>query len=131
MQLTDVLKGGLKMTLDEAIKCAEKLAKEFKLDIEISITKYAKENLSRLADENEQLASWLRELKERREDALQTTKRGKWISKVNMDYVDKNKIEHHHGMCSECELIYDFVDLAKWFDFCPKCGADMRETIKG
>ena len=115
------------MALDEAIKCTEKLAKEFKLDVEISITKYAKENLNRLADEYEQLDSWLKELKERREDALQTTKCGKWISKADMDYVDKNKVEHYHRMCSECKLIYDFVDLAKWFNFCPRCGADMRD----
>ena len=65
---------------------------------------------------------------------VQPVKRGHWIvNEAAMDYVDKNGVEHHHGMCSECKLIYDFVDLAKWFNFCPECGADMREhkAIKG
>lgn len=117
------------MTIEEAIKHCEEVAWELDkkaMCVEEAYQTAEQQNCEQCAAEHRQLAAWLEELKERREDALQTTKRGKWISKVNMEYVDKNKIEHHHGMCSECELIYDFVDLAKWFRFCPNCGADMR-----
>lgn len=79
------------MTIDEAIKCTEKLAKEFKLDAKISITIYAKENLNRLADEYEQLAEWLTELKGLREENKVLTsecdrlikEKGELLSKVS------------------------------------------------
>lgn len=112
------------MTLDEAIKCTEKLAKEFKLDAEISITKYAKENLNRLADEYEQLDSWFKELKERREDALQTTKCGRWENEHLEDDV-------WWADCTNCknETHSNFGRVSS-YAFCPNCGARMDGDIE-
>ena len=57
----------------------------------------------------------------------QLQKHSKWVINKSFDYVDKNGIEHNHGICPKCQLVYDFGDLAKWFNFCPCCGENMRQ----
>ena len=33
-----------------------------------------------------------------------------------------------HVTCSNCFKIYDWDSEAQYFNYCPKCGADMRES---
>ena len=46
---------------------------------------------------------------------FETVRRGEWIPTTNDEYV----------MCSNCGDYRDIYTQA-WWNFCPKCGADMR-----
>lgn len=56
-------------------------------------------------------------------------KRGKWIHREDMDYLDKNKVIHNHFMCQNCGFVHDFIDgHTAQYKYCPSCGEDMREV---
>ena len=53
---------------------------------------------------------------------------GEWISREDMDYVDKNKVVHNHFQCNKCGFIHDFIDgHTSQYNFCPNCGTKMEE----
>lgn len=53
-------------------------------------------------------------------------RRGKWVSREDMNYLDENKVTHNHFMCDRCGLIHDFIDgHTAQYNFCPNCGARM------
>ena len=57
----------------------------------------------------------------------QERKIGRWIHREDMDFLDKNNVEHIHFMCSECGLIHDFLDgHISQYNYCPQCGARME-----
>lgn len=65
------------MTIDEAIKHCEEIAKSQDMCAEISVSKHAKERINNCAAEHRQLAEWLKDLKmyqQRYLDALQLLK---------------------------------------------------------
>lgn len=54
---------------------------------------------------------------------------GKWVSREDMDYLDENKVVHHHFMCQDCGFIHDFVDgHTTQYKHCPSCGVKMVES---
>ena len=114
------------MTLDEAIKHCKEKAKELRTEAEqlrdigevISSPKQpynepVKDCLE-CANEHEQLAEWLEELKELRKLKEEQRPQGKWLH----PYVTNIACE-----CSNCNLQMPITD---YFNFCPKCGADMK-----
>lgn len=108
------------MILDEAIKHYEEKAKELKEKAESNIIEITKEGVIRVydgkeyvdciecAEEHEQLAEWLKELK-----ALKERQQGEWVK----DY--KGQV---NSFCSKCDY-----EVGKKTKFCPNCGADMRK----
>ena len=59
-------------------------------------------------------------------------RRGRWNrNEAALDYVEPDGAEHHHGICSECGLIYDFGERKHWYNFCPNCGAKMDLPVNG
>jgi uncharacterized paraquat-inducible protein A len=45
-----------------------------------------------------------------------------------MDYLDENKVVHHHFMCQNCGFIHDFIDgHTAQYKYCPSCGLKMGE----
>ena len=94
------------MTIDEAIKHAEEVASRL-FDDRVHCIK--------CAEEHQQLAEWLKELKQLRE---QESKVGHWI--VHRGYnTDGFGIEYSSSKCND------------WNDeksrYCPNCGAKMEE----
>ena len=67
-----------------------------------------------------------------RQPTIEPGKHGRWNrNEAALDYVEPDGAEHHHGICSECGLIYDFGERKHWYNFCPNCGADMAEPVNG
>ena len=104
------------MTLEEAIKhCeekanennakAKKIAREKKPFLEYASCKQC-------AEEHEQLAEWLKELKTLREGRPQ----GQWIIDKSFD---------GWAECNKCH--YGLTIFEKAPNYCPNCGADMRK----
>ena len=90
------------ITLDEAIKHAEEVAND-------------PEQCFQCTEEHRKLAEWLKELKELRE---QKRPHGEW--KCNRDVLEL--------ICSVCGEALPFSDEYDYeTNFCPNCGADMRE----
>lgn len=59
--------------------------------------------------------------------ALQEQKTGKWIHREDMDFIDRNKVQHIHLMCENCGLIHDFFDgHTGQYKYCPHCGSRNR-----
>ena len=57
----------------------------------------------------------------------QEPRKGHWIHRENMDYLDKNKVIHNHFMCQDCGFIHDFIDgHTAQYKYCPNCGAKME-----
>ena len=114
------------MTIDEAIEIYEKRAKS----IERSFSRGAwadgghKTSLMEVAADHRQLAEWLTELKEHRAADVQPIRRGHWI-----------EVSPKHSQCSCCEVtcLIAVYPISAHANFCPNCGADMREpeAIKG
>lgn len=93
------------MEIDEAIKHAEQVAELNEAEC------------FECAEEHRQLAKWLKELKALRE---QKRPRGEWIEDLaSFGYVDLE--------CSVCGCLCECVECGKQYNFCPNCGADMRE----
>lgn len=67
-KMISVGNGGLKMTIDEAIAQAERIAEGQEKSAELSPFNHAKERISKSAAEHRQFAEWLRELQEYRAD---------------------------------------------------------------
>ena len=58
-------------------------------------------------------------------------KKGEWITREDMDFLDENKVVHKHFQCNKCGFIHDFIDgHTSQYSFCPNCGVDMREEGK-
>ena len=54
-------------------------------------------------------------------------KKGKWVHRKDMDYLDKSKVTHNHFMCKDCGFIHDFIDgHTGQYLYCPSCGAKME-----
>ena len=54
------------------------------------------------------------------------TKKGKWIKEIVVEEPRKNK--RAYARCSSCGRLYNhYLVAVKHFDFCPKCGARMKE----
>ena len=49
--------------------------------------------------------------------------KGKWVSAK--DGIDG------HVKCNQCFKTYDYDSEAQYYNFCPNCGADMREEQDG
>lgn len=53
---------------------------------------------------------------------------GEWLAKEDMDFLDENKVWHFHFMCEKCGFIHDFLDgHTSQYEYCPNCGAKMKE----
>ena len=74
-----------------------------------------------LIEENRQLAEWLMELKELKATDVQPVKRGQWFE----CYTDSH---HYSGICSVCGKASIRKLQEKPYEFCPRCGADMKEN---
>ena len=47
----------------------------------------------------------------------------KWIHREDMDFIDKYKRTHFHGMCTNCGFVHDFIDgHTGQYKYCPQCG---------
>lgn len=106
------------MTLEEAIKhCFDVYNRLKAQDIEDC----------ECAEEHKQLAEWLEELKERREDSTKDYNRG-YADGCHDGYaggVPKGEwIDFNPDLwqCSCCNR-----SVPRLYDYCPHCGADMRE----
>ena len=105
------------MTLDEAIKHCEEKAKELRKQYEL-YDHWDEEEEERAngclacAEEHEQLAEWLRDYKR----LLTERPIGEWV-KNHKSFWDL-------GNCSECGYLFVGIRDA---NYCPNCGADMRE----
>lgn len=98
------------MNLDEAIQHCKEKAKElreqpFKEKMDIEDVASCEE----CAEEHEQLAEWLMELKKLREE-----KKGEWIEMAD-------NYGHSSYFCTRCG-----TQKGKPYDVCPNCKADMR-----
>lgn len=128
------------MTINEAIKhCEEEAEKYMEYGIETECYQCGKEH--------EQLAEWLKELKELREENkvliqecdrlikekgellkkaadVQFVKHGKW-SEIYHDS------ENYSAKCTNCGKPTVRRVWFKPYEFCPRCGADMRGDENG
>ena len=107
------------MTLDEAIKHAEEVAEDKERNAGYFYDKESasyKKKCCKCAEEHRQLAEWLKELKQLRE---QESKTGHWISLDDF----RGKYNENGFMCSECGEHSDFEE-----NFCPNCGTKMKES---
>ena len=108
------------MTIEEAIEHCKEQAAKLRTTGDCGCVE--------CAAEHEQLAEWLVELKQRREAKGQ---RGEWIL-TGKSWITKS----HDFKCSVCGnyfRVYDDVTLNAGrgdANFCPNCGADMREAIE-
>lgn len=111
------------MTLDEAIIHAEQVAELNEAEC------------FECAEEHRQLAEWLKELKRVRElpwlkelKALREQKRphGEWHTTPNPNHSPFDSTSEVIYMCSQCAYSSGDRITATW-NFCPSCGADMRE----
>lgn len=108
------------MEIDEAIRHAEEVAEQNEKDGD-----YAKrrgfniysDECQKCAEEHRQLAEWLKELKALRE---QKRPRGTWTEEFDES---ANPFFKRRWRCSACND-YNYYGRP---DFCPCCGADMRE----
>lgn len=56
-------------------------------------------------------------------------KPGRWIPGEYDGYADGNPV-YDTAICSECFEEFDFEQAENQYNFCPNCGADMREEVK-
>ena len=109
------------MTLDEAIKHAEEVAEKFEslheryenMDEDRLLFRVEENECKNCAEEHRQLANWLKELKQLREQE----KKGHWI-----DHSDEGFVE-----CSECGSATNCDGNIADLHFCFSCGAKMEE----
>lgn len=120
------------MTLDEAIQHCHEVAKENRkaaLEYARAYAWDAAHGCRECANEHEQLADWLAELKQRREDANRqpkTVRHGRWILCKDQYNVDNDNGNYAY-YCSCCKHQDVHAESAK-VSFCWNCGADMREV---
>lgn len=131
------------MNLDEAIQhCKEKAKEQRSKAIGYFNGGYSSQiegkSCLNCAEEHEQLAEWLTELKNMK-DCIKTEcfkcakeheqeNKGEWIAREDMDYLDENKVVHKHFECNKCGLVHDFIDgHTSQYIFCPHCGSEMRK----
>lgn len=109
------------MTLEEAIKHYEEVAKEQEIISNNITVQPVQENCTESADENRQLVVWLRELKE-----LNEKKYGVW---ENQQYDEV--LEYFTATCSSCGYISSdpFVIEGSHLT-CERCGAKMKYKLK-
>ena len=118
------------MTIDEAIKYCLETSEESDDMIARASEDYSvtiPEDAGYYGELYRNIAKWLGELKERRE---QPVKRGKWLCSQELYYNGMAK-------CSCCEAEFYVEDLqtlqgdAECVKFCPNCGADMQGDENG
>lgn len=75
-----------------------------------------------------QTIMYLEELSEFKFDKTDDRPQGEWIHAEEYDYLDENGVEHFHIKCPNCSFLHDCFDChTAQYNFCPNCGADMRE----
>ena len=105
------------MTLDEAIDHCKEVVERYERVEDSHADEKLKEECLQCAADHRRLASWLTELRERRAVDEQ---RGYWSE----CYTDTH---HYSGICSVCGAASIRKVQAKPYEFCPRCGAVMRE----
>lgn len=102
------------MTIDEAISHALKVAEGQDKCAEISVSKHAKERISKCASDHRQLAEWLMELKEAKRllqlawDDIQT------LNDATVDDEGNCLIEDKFESCTECPLFCESKRYCGW-----------------
>lgn len=117
------------MTIDDAIKRLLNEAEKWESLVNGAYKLQDRDCTERAAD-HRQLAEWLTELKERRE---QPVKRGKWIDCTFYDPYEKSYEQNYEFKCSNCgHKIYNKPNDDDNL-FCGHCSAkmDLPEPIKG
>ena len=108
------------MTLDEAIKHCEEKAEELRRWSAISRNGSAEEaDCLECAREHEQLAEWLKDYKQLKEQRPQ----GEWI-----EHTEKITLDTYYE-CSNCKEPWTTIEGTPWqnmMNFCPNCGASMK-----
>ena len=111
------------LSLTEAITHCEEKAKELREQVNTHIVVDAEEigDCIECAEEHEQLAAWLKELKALREGKSQ----GEWIEKVETKQLGHGWLTAHEIVCSVCGKEAEWLDGGSQFlsKFCPNCGA--------
>lgn len=115
------------MTLEEVIaKCDEQVKILIEsmnaCDLDDPVEKLLARNDAKGADEQRQLAEWLRELQERRKQP--EIIRGEWIHGE-----DEYGMDGYH--CDKCGFFVPWDNYIEDYNFCPNCGADMRGEKDG
>ena len=134
------------MTLDEAIKHCEEVAEDYRYQRDDAVDTNdfgAASDCQQCADDHEQLAEWLTELKDLREenkvlisecDRL-IKEKGELLSKVSgaVEAADVQPVRRGKWdgyICSECNVCADYFISGDFYfdekpDYCPNCGARM------
>ena len=112
------------MTLEEAIKHAEEVARSCEFDTDWGMANHFIDrsgvaDVIKCGEEHRQLAEWLKELRDYKEQKLPSAeqKKGRWILTINM------------WCCSECASIAPYYYMSgkqKKSKYCYVCGAKME-----
>ena len=114
------------MTLEEAIKHAEEVARSCEFDTDWGMANHFIDrsgvaDVIKCGEEHRQLAEWLKELKDYKEQKLPSAerKKGKWIRNDNGTY--------------SCSLCQSWIPEEQYYyaRFCLYCEADMRGENDG
>jgi len=96
------------MTLDEAIKHANEVAEENQAIVDSC--DYYGENMAKCeecAKEHRQLATWLKELKQLKEQMNSSDKPNKWIPLIKRPMTEEEREECHNWATIEGAMIFD------------------------
>lgn len=107
------------MTLDEAIKHAEEVAQDKWYEYQDCLEAHDMESANECVEcgnEHEQLAEWLKELRDRR------MKTGAWI--------DADMPIGYYANCSECGYQIDVHENRGYPNYCEHCGARMDGDVE-
>lgn len=115
------------MTIDETIEYIDKTAEMWEKDAKkwfnytrsFGAYKGACEECIKCkkhAEEHRQLAKWLKELKQLKE---QEPKTGHWIN-----------IDETHSKCDRCGAVFEIASENGEANYCPNCGAKMAESVE-
>ena len=94
----------------------------------------SRDAFNRLLAENDTMRAQLAQIGKKPGDSMSNVKwvaHGEWIGYPEcLKY--PNAYADDHIVCSVCEQCFSILDnCAEQFDFCPHCGADMREAHDG
>ncbi len=128
------------MTIDEAIRHAEKVGKDMRnideseLDLiycgDTDCIEEHKNRCVKCANEHEQLAEWLKDYKRLKE---QEPKTGHWIETGNIGHIDIDNVILYQEMCDKCKGLSYFrrsADKLIGARNCPNCGAKMESEVE-
>lgn len=114
------------MTLEESIRFHAEEAEKMKLHKKVNEIILGSEGYERALQEHTQTAEWLKELAERRKQPERKT--GHFIGTEFDGYADGSPV-YYEWKCSECGCVFE--DDEPTYNYCPNCGADMREERDG